>query len=112
GDVRYPGLSSVPDVLLKPRDLLVPSWQVEGYLFDVAVLVVRYVPDLQASRVDAFSNGKKVLQSGAPVSGLDVQILYAHLFDPGQILIRNVLVNLHGDLNTGRQWCEPTGPLG
>src|SRR3954447_1444788 len=109
GDVRYSGFAGVSNILLKPPDLFVASWQVERYLFNIAVLIVRDIPELQAGRFDAFSNGEEVLQSRTPVSGLDVQILYAHLFDPGQILSGNLLVNLHRYLNAGRQWFERLG---
>src|SRR6476661_3878218 len=59
GDVRYSGSASISDILLEPSDLSVASWQVERCLFNIAVLIVWDLPDLQAGRFDAFSIARK-----------------------------------------------------
>src|SRR6202043_438888 len=59
-DVANAGLASVPNVLFEPLDFLVASGQIERYLLDVAVVVVRYVPDLQVGRFGTLSDREKV----------------------------------------------------
>src|SRR4051794_27682607 len=53
GNVANPRLAGVPDVLLQPCHLRVTARQVQSNLFDVPVIVIRDVPDLQASGLDA-----------------------------------------------------------
>ena len=64
----------------------VAAGQVQRDLFDVAVVVVRDVPDLQPRAFHALLDRQKVVERGRAVAGLNVQILDAHLLDPGQVL--------------------------
>src|SRR4030095_4566369 len=45
----------------------------------------------------------------AILSGLDVEVLHPHLLNPLQILIADVFVHLHGDLDAWRQRLQALG---
>ena len=59
---------------------------------------------------DAFFYREKVVESRASGSGLDVEITDTHLFDPCEIVITDVFVDLHRNLDTRREGNERFRP--
>ena len=109
GHIADAGLAGVANVLLQPFDFLIAAGQVQRDLFYVAVVVVGYVPDLQASGFDALLDGDEVSKSCAAGSGLDVEVVDTHLFNPDQIVGADGFVHLHRDFDAGREWLKRGG---